>query len=395
MQKLPFIILRKGKDESLKRFHPWVFSGAIRQAESGIHEGDLVRVESERGEFLGIGHFAGGSIAVRILSFRDTVINANWWKERLSKAWELRLAEGLLKDDHNTMFRLIHAEGDGLPGLIADYYGGVVVLQAHSLGMFRALNDIGQALHKVLGDRLKGIYSKSSESLAKIKVSSENGWLSPLSGEPGPCFENGMRFKVDWVQGQKTGFFLDQRDNRLLLSKYCEEKTVLNTFCYTGGFSIFALLGGAKMVHSLDASAPALELTEQNVLLNGFTEESHGIIRADALEYLKSPDLQYDIVVLDPPAFAKRQDARHSAVQAYKRLNHRGLLAVKPGGYLFTFSCSQAVDSDLFRHTIRAAAIEAGREVQVLHSLRQGADHPVSLFHPEGEYLKGMVLKVD
>lgn len=394
MHNLPLITLRKGKDESLKRFHPWVFSGAIRLAESGIREGDLVRVEGERGEFLGIGHYAGGSIAVRILSFKEGSIDITWWKEKLAKAWELRLSEGLLKPDSNTMFRLLHAEGDGLPGLIADYYGGVVVLQAHSLGMFRALETICEALQFVLGEHLKGIYSKSSESMAKIKVTAENGWLSPLSGEPGPCFENGMRFKVDWVQGQKTGFFLDQRDNRLLLAKYCQDKTVLNTFCYTGGFSVFALQGGASMVHSLDSSIPALELTEENVALNGFATERHGIIRADALDYLKSPDLQYDIVVLDPPAFAKRLDARHSAVQAYKRLNHRGLLAVKPGGYLFSFSCSQAVDSELFRHTLRAAAIEAGREVQLLHSLRQGADHPVSLFHPEGEYLKGVVVKV-
>jgi 23S rRNA (cytosine1962-C5)-methyltransferase len=394
MQKLPTILLRKGKDESLKRFHPWVFSGAIRQVEGKIQEGDLVCVQDENRRFLGIGHYAAGSIAVRILSFLNAAIDEDWWIAKLTKAWELRLSEGLLKEGYNNMFRLIHAEGDGLPGLIVDYYDGVVVIQAHSLGMYKALDDISAALRSVLGVQLKGIYNKSSESLSKIKVTTENGWLSNLSVEPGPCFENGLNFKIDWIGGQKTGFFLDQRDNRLLLSKYCKGKSVLNTFCYTGGFSVFALQGGATLVHSLDSSAPALELTEENVNINGFANERHGIIRADAIEYLKSPDLQYDIVVLDPPAFAKRLDARHAAVQAYKRLNYRGILAVKPGGYLFSFSCSQVVDNDLFRHTVRAAAIEAGRDVQLLHCLRQGADHPVSLFHPEGEYLKGVVLKV-
>ncbi len=392
------IYLGAGRDQSLYRKHPWIFSGGIAKEDSGIQDGDQVAVCDTTGQQLAIGHYQKGSIRVRILQLGSAPLAADFWEQRIHTALQLRNDLGLLRTD-NTAYRLIHGAGDGLPGLIVDVYGKVAIVQCHSIGMFLDRQQIATALHHVLGDRIDLIYNRSGRTLSDNFKSSEalEGilWGAALADQL--VSENGHQFLIDFQTGQKTGFFLDQRDNRALLSKYAPGRSVLNTFCYTGGFSLYALKAGASQVTSIDISATAMELTERNVLLNGADLlDRHTAITADVLKYFREPSgEQYDIVVVDPPAFAKSRNARHRAVQAYKRLNAAAMQRLKPGGLLFTFSCSQVVDRALFNHTIVAAGLESGRNASVIHLLSQGADHPVNLYHPEGSYLKGLVLRVE
>lgn len=389
------IILKRGKEISVRRFHPWIFSGAIHQIEGSPSDGQWVEVVDARNAVLGYGHFqAHGSISVRILSFSGTAPSYNFWTDKIRQAIALRQSAGL-PQSHTNAFRLIHGEGDGLPGLIADFYAGVVVMQAHDSGMHTDRNDIATALREVLGNELKSIYYKSQTTLpGKLRDTQKDEYLF---GEPVArqvILEYGNRFYVDWQEGQKTGFFLDQRENRKLLGEFSRGKRVLNTFCYTGGFSVYALASGASVVHSVDASQKAIDLTKGNIALNGYDPETHACFATDTFDYLAGRESDYDVIILDPPAFAKHRDARHQAVRGYQRLNAEAMRAISPGGILFTFSCSQVVDRQLFYDTIVSAAIQAGREISVLHHLSQPADHPVSIFHPEGEYLKGLVLYV-
>ena len=398
------IFLKKGKEEPLKRFHPWIFSGAIAKivGDNGgnIADGDLVEVLDFRGQPLAMGYYNDGSIAVRVLSFElNEQIDDAFWKKRLQNAWEYRRTLGLIDSKETNCFRLIHAEGDGLPGLIIDVYAQTAVVQCHAIGMHRQIDNIKNALLQVLDNQLVAIYDKSAETLPPqyvSQISLKNGYLyNPKSIEtPQIVLENGNQFAIDWVTGQKTGFFLDQRDNRQLITKYARGKSVLNTFCYSGGFSIYALKAGAKSVHSIDVSQKAIDLTDKNVELNRPFEGAAISTAADVLSFLKENQDIYDVIVVDPPAFAKSISKRHNAVQAYKRLNAMALRQITEGGILFTFSCSQVVDRQLFYDTIVAAAIEAGRKVRVMHHLTQPADHPVNIFHPEGSYLKGLVLQV-
>jgi 23S rRNA (cytosine1962-C5)-methyltransferase len=388
------IILKARKEQSLLRFHPWVFSGAIA-GQVNYQEGDFVRVVAAGGQILGFGHFTPNtSIAVRLTHFGKEEPTENWIKERLQSAYDLREQIGLADNASTNTYRLVHAEGDLLPGLIIDHYDGVFVMQAHSSGMYQLRHKISEALQEIYGKRCKAVFDKSAETLAKSKLVAENGYLFGSSPETHQAKENGLEFRIDWEGGQKTGFFIDQRESRRLLGEMSKGKSVLNTFSYTGGFSLYALQAGATKVHSLDSSARALEIANENAALNGYSDR-HDIIQADAVQYLKNLGEEYDIIVLDPPAFAKHLSARHQAVQGYKRINSLAMRQMKPGGLLFTFSCSQAVDKQLFNSTIVAAAIEAGRKVRILHQLHQPADHPVSAFHPEGEYLKGLVVRVD
>jgi len=390
------VFLKPGKEVPVLRFHPWVFSGAIARVEGHPADGAIVEVFSKRGELLGVGHFHHGSIAVRLLSFGPAdLANEDFWTEKLQNALQVRkLALG----DSST-FRLVHGEGDGLSGLIVDIYGKTAVVQCHSIGMHRQRDLIAAALKKVFGEKLEAVYDKSADTLPpKYAENQANEYLfsapDSLSGMT-IIEENGVKFKVDWETGQKTGFFLDQRDNRQLLAKFAVGKTVLNAFCYTGGFSCYALKAGATLVHSVDISAKAMELTTENAALNAPFSGQHEGFTEDVLRFLKNTERQYEVMVIDPPAYAKSLEKRHNAVQGYKRLNVEAIKKVAPGGILFTFSCSQVVDRELFYHTIAAAAMEVGRPIRVLHHLTQGADHPVSLFHPEGSYLKGLVLFVD
>ncbi len=388
---LPEVILRKGKETAVKRRHPWIFSGAIARESPALQDGDMVRVSGAGGEFLAVGHYHNGSIKIRILSYEPVAVDGAFWEKKLADAWALREQLGLLNTD---AFRLVHGEGDQLSGLVIDIYAGVAVLQAHSIGMHRCIGDIAGALRSLLGDRLAAAYDKSRETLpADYAAGISNGFLFGSAPLPRICTEYGRKFEVDFEKGQKTGFFLDQRENRQLLAHYAPGKRVLNTFSYSGGFSVFALSAGASEVLSVDISEKAMALCERNVELNEGRSRHKGLVE-DVMKWLKSPGGQYDIVVLDPPAFAKSLQARHRALQGYKRLNAEGLKRVTPGGLLFTFSCSQVVDKMLFYNTVVAAAMEAGREVQVLHHLTQGPDHPVNIFHPEGHYLKGLVLRV-
>jgi 23S rRNA (cytosine1962-C5)-methyltransferase len=388
------IILQNGREKSLERRHPWIFSGAVKKMQGQPVDGDLVRVLDSKGKFLAIGHFFDGSIAVKLLSFEDQPIDHTFWMERILKAWQLRETIGLTKGNHTNAFRLIHGEGDELPGLIADFYNGVLVLQAHSVGMHRSLKDIAAAAAEVSEGSIHSIYDKSAECLpASYAATQDNQWLLGDTKEI-LIHESGVQYHVDVVKGQKTGFFLDQRDNRSLLASYARDKSVLNTFCYSGGFSLAAALSGASRVDSVDVSGAAIELTERNVLLNKVSNDLHHAFKQDVMPFLRDCNQQYDIVVLDPPAFAKSVSKRHNAVQGYKRLNILGMQQVKPGGLLFTFSCSQVVDAPLFLNTVTAAAIECGRPAKVLHRLSQPADHPVNIFHPEGSYLKGLVLEM-
>lgn len=387
----PRIILKKGKDQSILRKHPWVFSGAIDLADEEMTDGDLVAVHDCKHALLGVGHFQHATIAVRMLSYTEQLIDTNFFKHKISRAFELRLSLGLVSSK-NTIFRLCHGEGDDLPGLIIDYYAGIAVVQCHSIGMYRQLKEIKEALIAVLAKKLKAIYFKSTESIHDIE-GVKDGYIHGKCEVPHLAKENGISYQIDWISGQKTGFFIDQRENRTLLARYSLNKKVLNTFCYSGGFSLQALSNGASLVHSLDSSQKAIDLTENNLKLNTFSGE-HVSVVADAMEYIKELPEDFDIIVLDPPAFAKHREKRHKAVQGYKRLNAHAIRQIKPGGLIFTFSCSQVVDKALFTHTIIAAAIEAGREVKILEQLHQPADHPINAFHPEGEYLKGLVIQV-
>jgi 23S rRNA (cytosine1962-C5)-methyltransferase len=385
------IILRKNKEESLLRRHPWVFSGAIDLIDDEISDGDIVSVFDSRNKFLASGHFQNATIAVRILTFEEIELNQSFYNQVLSEAIELRKTLGLFSKE-NSICRILHGEGDGLPGLIIDYYNGVAVIQCHSIGMYQSIELISVALQTVLGKSLKAVYSKSSETLHN-KVDIVDSFIFGTCKTPHKAKENGITFSIDWVTGQKTGFFIDQRENRKLLSKYAQNKKILNTFCYSGGFSLFALKAGANEVHSLDSSKKAIELTEQNVGLNKL-EENHVTIVADAMEFMKTVDNSFDVIILDPPAFAKHRDKRHQAIQGYKRLNEMAIRSIRPGGIIFTFSCSQVVDKNLFTHTVIAAAISSGRKIRILEQLHQPADHPINAFHPEGEYLKGLVIQV-
>lgn len=389
------ITLKPGKEQSILRKHPWVFSGAIAKMDNIAKSGDVVEVCDHRGQFLGAGHFSEGSITVRIFSFTSDFQEADFWTKKIRAAFEVRQKLGLVGNSETTIYRLVHAEGDGLPGLIIDIYGKTAVIQTHSAGMHLVRHEIAQAIRTVYGDSITAIYDKSAEKLSKNSSStSENTYLfgEKLDTE---ALEYGCKFKIDWEEGQKTGFFIDQRENRKLLGELSKGKKVLNTFCYTGGFSIYALKNGAELVHSLDSSQKALDLTEENVRINALDASMHAVIKADAVDYMKKLGEDYDIIILDPPAFAKHLSARHKAVQGYKRINEAAISQIKPGGIIFTFSCSQAVDKILFNSTVMSAAISAGRNIRILHQLHQPADHPVNIFHPEGEYLKGLVIMVD
>jgi len=399
MSQAATIVLKNGKDHSLRRRHPWVFSGAIARAKGELAEGDAVRVEAIDGELLGVGHYSGGgSIAVRMLDFgpEASLPTPEFWEKRLRDAYQLRQRLGLTGTADTDVYRLVHAEGDGLPGLIIDVYGDTAVVQAHSLGMYHARPEIAAALRVVFGEQLRAIYDKSAETIPGNAVGeAKNGYLfGESSGHEHLVSENGHQFAIDWETGQKTGFFIDQRDNRALLARYSPGRRVLNTFCYTGGFSIYALHAGAELVHSVDSSKKAIALTERNAELSGDADR-HAAYADDVLGFLKNHSAQYDLLVLDPPAFAKHMGARHAALMGYKRLNAAGIQHLAPGGLLFTFSCSQVVSPELFEGAVLAAAIEAGRPARILHRLTQPADHPVSLFHPEGAYLKGLVLAVE
>lgn len=388
------IKLRNGKDQSLKRFHPWIFSGAIARMDDGIAEGDIVRVVDSKEEFLAIGHYQIGSIAVRVLSFTDIEINDSFWFSRLDKALQARRACNIIRPDNNT-YRLVHGEGDRLPGLIIDIYDNAAIIQAHSVGMHMQRKDIARQLRTLYGDKLTCIYYKSETTLPyKADLSEESGFLYGKASDV-VATENGLKFYIDWLKGQKTGFFIDQRDNRSLIEKYSQGKKVLNMFCYTGGFSVYALRGGASMVHSVDSSERAIEMTNRNIALNFPDAANHEAYATDAFSYLRDMDNSYDLIVLDPPAFAKHKDALRNALKGYTRLNAKAMQKIKPGGILFTFSCSQAVNKDQFRLAVFTAAAQSHRFVRVLHQLHQPTDHPINIYHPEGEYLKGLVLYIE
>lgn len=389
------VFLKRGKEESLKRFHPWIFSGALEKMDEGIEEGDVVRVFASTGVFLAVGMFQIGSIMVRVLSFRDVVIDKQFWVSRLATALEVRKAIGLISRNDNDTFRLVHGEGDNLPGLIVDCYGSTAVMQAHNVGMHVFRHDICQALIEVMNGQIKNVYYKSDTTLPfKADIEHEDGFIyGQMDGNI--ATENGLNFHIDWLKGQKTGFFVDQRENRRLLEKYAQGRSVLNMFCYTGGFSVYAMRGGALLVHSVDSSAKAVDLTNSNVELNFPGDDRHKAFCEDAFKYLDTEADKYDLIVLDPPAFAKHRGALHNALKGYTRLNVKGFQKIKPGGILFTFSCSQIVTKDNFRNAVFTAAAQAGRKVRILHQLHQPADHPINIYHPEGEYLKGLVLYVE
>ena len=389
------VYLKPGKEESLKRFHPWVFSGAIARVEGEPEEGEIVDVYTSKKEFIACGHFQIGSIAVRVLSFRQEEISHDFWKHRLEVALDLRRSLGLVDNPENNTYRLVHGEGDNLPGLIIDVYGQTAVMQAHSAGMHVYRMEIAEALSEVMGDIVKHIYYKSETTLPyKVDLGPENGFIKGGSPE-NVALENGLKFHVDWLKGQKTGFFVDQRENRHLLERYSKGRNVLNMFCYTGGFSFYAMRGGANLVHSVDSSAKAIDLTNQNVELNFPGDERHQAFAEDAFKYLDRMGDQYDLIILDPPAFAKHRDALRNALRGYSKLNAKAFEKIKPGGILFTFSCSQVVDKKDFRNAVFTAAAQSGRSVRILHQLTQPGDHPVNIYHPEGEYLKGLVLYVE
>jgi len=388
----PEIQLKKGKEFSIERQHPWIFSGAISTDCSALTDGELVTVTDAKKAFLAVGHYQHASIAVRVLSFEPCVIDSEFWLKKIENAVQLRRKLGLFTDN-NEICRLCHGEGDNLPGLVIDYYGKVAVIQCHSIGMTQHLEAISLALQQVLTSDLIAVYNKSSETLPKRK-DEQDGYVFGDCTVPHYAKENGITYAIDWVNGQKTGFFIDQRENRRLLGLLSQGKKVLNTFCYSGGFSLQALVQGATVVSSLDSSKKAIALTEENIALNQFEGEHHAIL-ADAMDYMKELPIDYDIIVLDPPAFAKHRDKKHQAIQGYKRLNAHAIRQIKSGGMLMTFSCSQVIDKVLFTNTVISAAIEAKRNVRILHQLHQPADHPINAFHPEGEYLKGLILYVE
>ena len=396
------ITLKRGKQESLLRFHPWVFSGAIKHVDEGINEGELAKVMTENGEFIAIGHYQQGSITVRVLTFDDELIDDDFWRRRLASALQVRIAMGIADTPRNNTYRLVHGEGDMLPGLVIDIYDQTAVMQAHSVGMHLLRHTLAEQLLKVMEGRITNIYYKSETTLSFVEP--ENGFLIGGS-EVNTAMENGLTFHVDWLNGQKTGFFVDQRDNRSLVERYAQGRNVLNMFCYTGGFSVYAMRGGARLVHSVDASAKAIELTRRNVELNFPGDARHEAYCDDAFRFLDSvadstlnsqhSALDYDLIILDPPAFAKHRGALHNALKGYTRLNNKAFEKIAKGGVLFTFSCSQVVTKDQFRAAVFTAAAQARRRVRILHQLHQPADHPVNIYHPEGEYLKGLVLYVE
>ena len=389
------IYLKKGKEESLNRFHPWIFSGAIRHMDEGIEEGEIVNVYTYSNDFIAVGHYQIGSITVRVLSFSNIEINHDYWCKRLDAAFKMRQSIGIADSLENNTYRLVHGEGDFLPGLVIDCYGETAVMQAHSVGMHVCREDICRALIEVMGGRIKHVYYKSETTLPyKAELGQENGFIYGKT-ENDVALENGLKFHVDWLRGQKTGFFVDQRENRSLLEHYAKGKSVLNMFCYTGGFSVYAMRGQAKLVHSVDSSAKAVELTKRNIELNFPGDTRHEAFCEDAFKYLANHDDKYDLIVLDPPAFAKHRSALRKALSGYTRLNMNGLQHIKHGGILFTFSCSQVVSKDNFRNAVFAAAVQVGRKVRILHQIHQPADHPINIYHPEGEYLKGLVLYVE
>ena len=395
MTMMKQVYLKRGKEESLLRFHPWVFSGAIQRADKDIEEGETVRVLTDNGDFIAIGHYQIGSIAVRVLSFRDIAIDATFWQSRLASALQMRQAIGIADNPDNNTYRLVHGEGDHLPGLVIDVYGKTAVMQAHSVGIHVCRMEIAQQLKTVMGDRLENVYYKSETTLPfKADLGQENGFIYGGS-EDNTAIENGLKFHVDWLRGQKTGFFVDQRENRSLLERFAKGKRVLNMFCYTGGFSFYAMRGGAEVVHSVDSSAKAIELTNRNVELNFPGDHRHQAFCEDAFKYLEQAGDRYNLIILDPPAFAKHRGALHNALKGYTRLNNKAFQKIEPGGILFTFSCSQVVTKDHFRNAVFTAAAQAGRKVRILHQLHQPADHPINIYHPEGEYLKGLVLYVE
>lgn len=389
------VYLKSGKEESLKRFHPWVFSGAIARIEGEPEEGEIVDVYTSKKNFIARGHFQIGSIAVRVLTFQQENIDHDFWKHKLEVAYDLRRSLDLAGNPINNTYRLVHGEGDNLPGLIIDIYDHTAVMQAHSVGMHVYRMDIADALTEVMGDVVQNIYYKSETTLPyKAELGQENGFIKGGSPE-NVAMEYGLKFHVDWLKGQKTGFFVDQRENRKLLEHYAKGRNVLNMFCYTGGFSFYAMRGGANLVHSVDSSAKAIDLTNQNVELNFPGDIRHKAFAEDAFKYLDRMGDQYDLIILDPPAFAKHRDALRNALRGYSKLNAKAFEKIKPGGILFTFSCSQVVDKKDFRNAVFTAAAQSGRSVRILHQLTQPGDHPVNIYHPEGEYLKGLVLYVE
>lgn len=389
------LFLRRGKSESLKRFHPWVFSGAIAGANGKLNEGDVVRIVSNENELMGYGHYQIGSIAVRMLTFKEEKIDHAFWVTRLSEALRLRKALQLTGRVDNSIYRLVHGEGDRLPGLVIDVYGKTAVMQAHSVGMHMSREQIADALIEASEGLIENVYYKSETTLPfKADLHQENGFLRGHD-EGNVAVENGLKFHIDWLRGQKTGFFVDQRENRSLLEHYAKGRNVLNMFCYTGGFSVYAMRGGANLVHSVDSSAKAIDLTRANAEMNFPGDARHEAFAEDAFKFLEQAGSNYDLIVLDPPAFAKHKDALPRALKGYTRLNAIAFRKIKPGGIVFTFSCSQAVNKDQFRLAVFTAAAQSGRHVRILHQLHQPADHPINIYHPEGEYLKGLVLEVE
>lgn len=390
------ILLKRGKEESLKRFHPWIFSGAIARIDDGIQDGDLVNVFTHDHQFIAVGHYQRGSITVRVLSFEPEVIDNEFFVKRLTSAFNMRMAIGVANRLNNNTYRLVHGEGDNLPGLVIDCYDTTAVMQAHSIGMHMMRHEIAKALLQVEGLNITSVYYKSENTLSyRDNLEQEDEFLIGYSSN-NIALENGLKFHIDWLKGQKTGFFVDQRDNRALLEQYAKGKNVLNMFCYTGGFSVYAMRGGANLVHSVDSSsAKAIELTNENVEMNFPGDTRHEAFCEDAFKYLDEHDDKYDLIILDPPAFAKHRSALHNALKGYTRLNLKGFQRIKRGGILFTFSCSQAVNKDQFRSAVFTAAAQAKRKVRILHQLHQPADHPINIYHPEGEYLKGLVLYVE
>lgn len=389
------LYLRRGKEESLKRFHPWIFSGAIHHIDGEPEEGEVVRVIAADGQFIAVGHWQIGSIAVRVLDFEDRTIDADYWEERLRVAYDVRRTIGVAGREDNNTYRLVHGEGDCLPGLVIDVYGKTAVMQAHSVGMHVSRHEIAAAIVKATDGIIENVYYKSETTLPyKADLGQENGFIIGGSSE-NVAIENGLKFHIDWLRGQKTGFFVDQRDNRSLLEQYSNGRSVLNMFCYTGGFSVYAMRGNAQLVHSVDSSAKAIDLTNNNIALNFPSDERHKAYAEDAFKYLDAMGSNYDLIILDPPAFAKHKDALRQALKGYTRLNAKAFDKIKPGGILFTFSCSQVVTKDNFRAAVFTAAAQAGRRVRILHQLHQPADHPINIYHPEGEYLKGLVLYVE
>ena len=390
------LYLRPKKEESVLRFHPWIFSGAISHSDGNPEEGDLVAIYDSQKRFLAIGHCQVGSIAVRILSFKEETIDKNFWKQRFKDAYRLRKQLKLINPPFNDTYRLVHGEGDGMPGLIVDIYAGTAVMQAHSPGMHLARIELAEALKEVMGNDIHNIYYKSESTLPFMAdLGAENDYLIGGEHVSNVATEQGIQFHIDWVKGQKTGFFVDQRDNRALLEKYAEGRKVLNMFCYTGGFSCYAMRGNAQLVHSVDSSSKAIQLTNDNVALNFPGDTRHEAFAEDAFKYLEQMGSQYDLIILDPPAFAKHRNVLKNALQGYRKLNAIAFEKIKPGGIIFTFSCSQVVTKENFRLAVFSAAAQSKRKVKILHQLTQPADHPIDIYHPEGEYIKGLVLYVE